>query len=331
VHEAARAKAQSGQPWANPHLLNLPWGRGTRGDTANCWSAVNYPERVCRPRECAAISESRQQHPEQCGLCGGALTYLEEGTQFTCSLCGQTEIGHVHCAQGHYLCETCHGAEIRELLPQLLAASPEVSPADLAERLLSLSQLPMLGCEHALIAAGALMTSLKNRGGLGVTDRHVAEVLQRTERQAISAYCGLSGVCGVVPALGACYSVLVGAQCGKGPETRATMELVSRLAALTAEEAEPGCCKAFVRSCLAETEDFLKERLGIDPSGASVSVCRDVDRHPHGCRGPACAYHPNHRSARERAKPETEPAGAQNVHGASCFEAATLVEATSGG
>ena len=279
----------------------------------------------------ATIDENRQQHSEHCGLCGGVLTYLEESAPFACSLCGRSEVGHVHCAEGHYLCEACHGAAIRELLPELLKSSHEASARDLAERLLTLPQLPMLGCEHALIAAGALMASLKNRGDLGVTERHVAEVLQRTERQAISAYCGLSGVCGVVPALGACYSVLVGAQCGKGPETRATMELVSRLAAVTAEEAEPGCCKAFVRSCLAESEAFMKERLGIDFSETNAVVCSDVDRHPHGCRGPACDYHPDRRSLRAQAEPEAEPTDEQNVQTTGCFEAATLVEAASGG
>jgi hypothetical protein len=162
-----------------------------------------------------------------------------------------------------------------------------------------------------------------------VSERHVAEALLRTERQAISAYCGLSGVCGVVPALGACYSILVGAQCGKGPETRATMELVSRLASVTAQEAEPGCCKAYVRSCLAERERFLEERLGRPASEADVIVCRDADRHPHGCRGPACDYHPEHASLGQ--PPERPPKSmaddpASSAGGAK-FGAATLVEA----
>ena len=189
--------------------------------------------------------------------------------------------------------------------------------------------LPMLGCEHALIAAGSLMTALKNRGDLGVTDRHVAEALQRTERQALSAFCGLTGVCGVVPALGACYSVLVGAQCGKGPETRATMELVSRLASVTAEEAEPGCCKAFVRSCLAETESFLEERLGIPTSEAHIITCRDADRHPHGCRGPACDYHADHDSPVQTPKRAPEPTADALENGGSGthFAATAVVEA----
>lgn len=275
------------------------------------------------------MSETQEAHTEQCGICGQALTYLEKGRSLNCSLCGRVEIGHVCCPEGHYLCEGCHGAEIREILPRLLHDSHATSSQELAEELLALPQLPMLGCDHALIAAGSLMTALKNRGDLGVSDRHVTEVLQRTERQAVGAYCGLTGVCGVVPALGACYSVLVGAQCGKGPETRATMELVSRLAAVTAAEAEPGCCKAFVRSCLAEMERFLEERLGIPAAEAKVMICLDSDRHPHGCRGPACAYHPEHEFLEQQPASlrESVDCAPDNTKKGGRFEAAALVEA----
>jgi hypothetical protein len=277
------------------------------------------------------VSENQERHTEQCGVCGRELTYLEEGRPSVCSLCGQSEIGHVYCTRGHYLCESCHGAGVQELLPQLLHASRATSPQELAEELMALPQLPMLGCEHALIAAGSLMTALKNRVDIGVTERHVAEALQRTERQAISAYCGLSGVCGVVPALGACYSVLVGAQCGKGPETRATMELVSRLAAVTAEEAEPGCCKAFVRSCLAETERFLEERLGIPFSEAKLIICRDAERHPHGCRGSGCDYHPERGFQRPHERqPGLTAHASEDARSPSSFAACSVVEAAAG-
>jgi hypothetical protein len=278
------------------------------------------------------MNESHASYTEQCGVCGGTLTYLEEGRPLTCALCGRSEVGHVCCPEGHYLCESCHGAGVRALLPHLLATSDSTSPQELAEELLARPELPMLGCEHALIAAGSLMTALKNRGDLGVTERHVAEALQRTERQAISAYCGLSGVCGVVPALGACYSILVGAQCGKGPETRATMELVSRLAAITAEEAEPGCCKAFVRSCLAETERFIEERLGIRASEPRRVICSDVERHPHGCRGPACNSHAEHDALhREAGQGGLVTRGSQHTESAPSFAACTLVAAAAGG
>ncbi len=193
---------------------------------------------------------------------------------------------------GHYICERCHGAGFLASAGPALERSQETSPFRLAEDLLGQPALPMLGCEHAWVAAGAVMVSLRNRPETGVTQAHVDEALSRTTKQAISSYCGLTGVCGVVPALGACLSVLVGAHCGKGPETRLTMELVGRLAGVTAAEADPGCCKAFVRSGIREFAEFAEERLGLTFPDPEPVVCRDSARHPHGCRGPACAYHP---------------------------------------
>ncbi|GAB4247740.1 MAG: hypothetical protein Kow00129_08330 [Thermoleophilia bacterium] len=246
-------------------------------------------------------------HTESCSICGESLEYLTAASELTCTVCGRQEAGHVHCPRGHYVCEQCHGAGVRTLLRRLLDRSSEVSASPIAEKLMALPELPMLGCEHALIASGAVMTALRNRG-VGVTQAHVDEALARTERQAVGAYCGLTGVCGVVPALGACYSVLTGGQCGKGPETRAAMELVSELAAVTAQEADPGCCKAYVRSALPVAEAFLQKRLGIPSGEYPAVVCLHQDRHPHGCRGPGCAYHPEASVSKVLApEPQTVP------------------------
>jgi len=231
---------------------------------------------------------------ESCGMCGGTLEYLNAATTLRCTVCGREDRGHVVCPQGHYLCESCHGAGFMERLPTLLDDTRSASPFVIAEALMAQPDLPMLGCEHAHVAAGALMRALENAGVPGVTAAHRTEVLERTTRQAVSAYCGLSGVCGVVPALGACYSVLVGGQCGKGPETRAAMTLASRLAAATAAEADPGCCKAYVRSGLQEATAFLAEQLGITVEPCAPATCVDSDRHPHGCRGTECTWHPEH-------------------------------------
>src|SRR5680860_1919695 len=100
-------------------------------------------------------------------------------------------------------------------------------------------------------------------------------------------------VCGVVPALGACYSVLVGARCGLGPQTMATMELTGKLGLVTAEHAEPGCCKAYVRACLATTTEYIRETLDIELPGPAHARCLHHTQHPHGCRGFACPWYPD--------------------------------------
>lgn len=239
-----------------------------------------------------------------CGICGSPLEYLRAAAALECAVCGREDRGHVVCPRGHYVCEGCHGAGFMERLPVLLAGTGSASPFAIAEELMAQRDLPMLGCEHAHVAAGALMRALENAGIPGLTASHREEALERTARQAVSAYCGLSGVCGVVPALGACYSVLTGGQCGQGPETRAAMTLVSRLAAATAAEADPGCCKAYVRAGLREAVAFLEETLGIVLEPAIQVRCADTERHPHGCRGAECAWHPDHE---ETAMPDDTP------------------------
>lgn len=259
-----------------------------------------------------AVDRPAMPHAESCLMCGSPLEYLDAAIDVTCSLCGTPGRGHVRCPRDHYVCESCHGAGFMAQLPALLAvaaAEGDASPFHIADTLMDHPDLPMLGCEHAHIAAGALMTAIRVAGVAGVTEAHLAEALERTAQQAVSAYCGLTGVCGVVPALGACYSVLVGGQCGRGPQTRAVMNLVSRLAAATAAEAEPGCCKAYVRVALRETVAALQTDLGITLPEGEPAVCDYSVRHPHGCRGPACEWHPGHTTISEETQmPTTGPA-----------------------
>ena len=149
----------------------------------------------------------------------------------------------------------------------------------------------MLGCENAWIAAGALMAALRNEGTLPITDAQVLEALNRTHRQAIGGYCGLTGVCGIAPGIGACFSVILGAACPKDRETATTMKVVAKIVNAIAQETGPCCCKNFVRRALTEAVALVKEILNISLTRSPVpTVCTDVERHPHGCRQEKCRY-----------------------------------------
>lgn len=155
-------------------------------------------------------------------------------------------------------------------------------------------QVPMLGCENAWIAAGALMAALKNEGKLKLTDTQIIEALNRTHRQAIGGYCGLTGVCGIAPGIGACFSVILGAACPKNQETATTMTVVAKIISVIAQETGPCCCKNFVRHALTEAVALVEQILNISlPQSASQIVCTDIERHPHGCRREKCSYFKN--------------------------------------
>lgn len=223
-------------------------------------------------------------------VCGETLEYLASSRAASCHYCGETEPAHIICRAGHYVCDSCHGQNIVDSIISYFQETELQSPQAIAEHLFTKSSLPMLGCEHALIAAGALLVGLRNSGQLPVTDAILQEAMQRTQRQAIGGYCGLTGICGVAVGVGAAFSVLLSAACPKDKETRLTMEVVSRVVHAIAQLTGPCCCKAFVRIALKVAEAACDEIWGINFSPIPEPVCVHNQVHPHGCREEKCPY-----------------------------------------
>ncbi len=219
------------------------------------------------------------------------MEYLTAGREFTCYHCGKKEIGNISCPNDHYICDRCHGKDLFDTIQEYLMTTPSQNPFEVAEHLMSLDTVPMLGCENAWIAAGALMVSLKNQGSITVTNDQIREALNRTRMQAIGGYCGLTGVCGIAPAIGACFSVMLGAACPKDRETAVTMRVVGKIVNAIADQTGPCCCKNFVRTALSEAIKAVEEYLRVTlPMPVKTLICNDSTRHPHGCRESKCLY-----------------------------------------
>lgn len=151
--------------------------------------------------------------------------------------------------------------------------------------------LPMLGCQHAYVAAGALLAALRHEGTHNISEAEVSEIFSRIDKQAHGGYCGLTGVCGVAPAVGAVFAVLLGTRCGTNREQRITMEAVTRVCRAITELTGPSCCKAYVRASLSVATEYLQESLGITlPLSHNIANCNYVADHPHGCREGDCPY-----------------------------------------
>lgn len=220
------------------------------------------------------------------------MEYFDQGKELTCSQCGKQEIANICCSNGHYICDVCHGKGVFDLVKDYVMTCKSTDPLEIAETLMgNKDQVPMLGCENAWIAAGALITAIRNEGSIPITDEQVQEALNRTARQAIGGYCGLTGVCGIAVAIGACFSVILGAACPKDQETATTMNVVALIVNTIANETGPCCCKNFVRKSLTEAIKFAKEHLSVSlPIIHETIICQHVNRHPHGCRMAKCSY-----------------------------------------
>jgi len=229
-------------------------------------------------------------------VCGSPLEYLVQAAGLSCTYCEKTELGHIRCPHGHYICDTCHNKGAMKMIEDIADGTFSKDPLAIAELMMSYPGLTMLGCQHAYIAGGALMAALKNEGSRGIANAQITEVFNRTGQQAHGGYCGLTGVCGIVPAIGACFAVLTGSKCGRDEEQRITMEAVTRVARAITDLTGPSCCKAYVRTSLLTAVGFLKERFDIAlPVKDAAIQCRHSGKHPHGCRETKCPFFGAHK------------------------------------
>ena len=229
---------------------------------------------------------------EHCMTCGSALEYLQQAVPATCTSCGVPVRSNIRCPRGHVICDLCHGREARQVIESLTRSETALDPGEIAERMMSHRSLPMLSCDHAFIAAGALLAALRNSRYGKITEQEVREVFDRTQRQAQGGYCGLTGVCGIAPAVGAVFSVFLGARCGSDREQQIVMEAVTRAMQAMTDLTGPSCCKAYVRAAVSVAVSLFAEKFGmVLPLSTSPVICGDAERHPHGCREEKCPYY----------------------------------------
>jgi len=223
-------------------------------------------------------------------VCGSVLEYLDQARGVTCSYCGKVESGHIKCPNGHYICDACHNRDAMQIIEDIALTTKSSNPYEIADLMTGYPGLPMLGCQHAYITGGAFMAAIKNEGTRALSNEDIKEVFARTQKQAHGGYCGLSGVCGISPAIGSCFAVLTGSKCGTDQAQRITMEAVTRVSRAITDLTGPSCCKAYVWRSLEVAVDYLKESLDITLPSTQSIACHYSPRHPHGCREARCPY-----------------------------------------
>ena len=225
-------------------------------------------------------------------VCGEKLDYLQTAADASCTYCGTSHQAHIKCPKGHSVCDACHGKEARAVILDIALTTRLQDPLEIAELMMAHPSLPMLSCDHAFIAAGALMAAIRNSPYGKVSDQDIREAFERTAQQARGGYCGLTGVCGVVPAVGAVFSIFLGARCGTDREQKIMMETVTQVSRAVTDLTGPSCCKAYVRASLSVAAGRFAEKFGVAlPVMNDTPACAHVSKHPHGCREERCPYY----------------------------------------
>ncbi len=243
---------------------------------------------------------SKASRTEPCLVCGSSLVRLDNAEEQTCIYCARTAAGRLKCPEGHFVCDACRTADPMAVVEGLVLTTPLRDPFQIAELLMNHPALPAVGCEHAFIAAGSLLAAQRNSPYGRIGERDICEVFRRIALQAKTDACGLTGVCGIAPAIGACFSLFLQAGPASDRELRMVMDAVITVQATIAGLTGPICCKAFVRAALEDTVSIFAERFGmVLPGPTSPVICRHQARHPHGCREEKCPYYRKEKNSYE--------------------------------
>ena len=229
---------------------------------------------------------------QNCLVCGSPLEYLTQAQKSKCIYCGKEFNNYVLCLNGHFVCEECHNRPIIDKAKEICLTSTSIDPYFIFEEMLQQSNVPMLGCHHAFMVAGALLGALKKERTIKITEEGVDEIFSRISNQAIGGYCGLTGICGIAPAVGACFAYLLGSKCGTDQEQRKVMEITSEISQAIANITGPSCCKAYSWRSIEIAQKWFTHEFDISlPDPAKRISCDYEAMHPHGCRKNRCPYY----------------------------------------
>lgn len=197
-------------------------------------------------------------HTSGCIICGQELVYSDTPSEAVCMVCGKTRPAYVSCPAGHYVCDSCHSADILTQAQNLLIGSTEKDPVALAAKIFELPALKMHGPEYHSLVPAVLVAASQNASGA----RDVLKIKEAVARgrDFKGASCGLYGVCGAAAGAGIAYSVLSGATSMKGAERSRANEIAGKALIAVSRNVGPRCCKresvTAIRAFCENTEYF---------------------------------------------------------------------------
>jgi hypothetical protein len=197
-----------------------------------------------------------------CLICGQDLVYLSQVQVLTCMYCGRAVEANACCAQGHFVCDACHGADGNDLIEQYCAQTAVRDPVEMALTLMRHPSIAMHGPEHHFLVPAVLLAALDNQHSIADRGTRIQQARKRAEGVR-GGSCGFCGNCGAAVGTGIFISLMTGAT----PLSRQEWQLSNRMTAesllAVAEYGGPRCCKRDTFLALQSAQTFLQKQFGV--------------------------------------------------------------------
>ena len=232
---------------------------------------------------------STSNTPWECLICGAPLIYLEHQETMKCAVCGGSFSSHARCANGHYICDSCHAKDALDLICQFCLHTELKNPVAIMEQLIDFPQIHMHGPEHHVLVGAALLAAYKNCGGELDLSSALDQMKERGS-QVPGGICGQWGTCGAGVSTGIFMSIATGATPLTGASWGLANQMTARSLSSIGQIGGPRCCKRDSYTAILSAIDFADEQLHIKMEWPNSIRCRMSERNAQ-CIKKACPYH----------------------------------------
>jgi hypothetical protein len=197
-----------------------------------------------------------------CLICGKPLVYRPQVIEQCCAYCGGTYQSEASCEQGHFVCDTCHGADGSDLIERYCLQATSRNPLEMALTLMSHPSIAMHGPEHHFLVPAVLLAAYHRVEPDGDLAVQLKQARKRAEGVK-GGSCGFCGNCGAAVGTGIFISLIT----GSSPLSKKGWQLSNRMTAesllAVAEHGGPRCCKRDTFLALQTAQTFMREQFEV--------------------------------------------------------------------
>jgi len=232
--------------------------------------------------------KSKLKSKDNCGVCGRPLIYQTEPISMRCLFCHKTYDTNIYCAEGHYVCDSCHEREALDILRQVVSSSISIDPSEILEAIMSHSSVPMHSPEHHAMVPAVITAAVRN-AGYTIPHEAIEHAIIRGAKVPGGWY-GFYGACGAAIGVGIAVSIITEATSVTGKQwslaIEATPFVLNKMA-----DGHPRCSKRASRKALEAAVEFLQDKMGIVLVKRQAISC-NYSRRNQECPKENCSYYP---------------------------------------
>jgi SAM-dependent methyltransferase len=224
-----------------------------------------------------------------CLICGAPLVYLTDVHSASCVRCGLEKTANAVCKQGHFICDSCHIQDPKELIREACTNTRETDMVRLLQEVRSHARFPLHGPEHHGLVPGVILATYRNLGGQ-ISDDEIATGIERGS-MIPGGSCAFMGVCGAAVGVGIAFSIILGANPLTPKHRQSLQRVLSEIIDRLAEREASRCCQRECFLALREAARVSGELLLLSLKADEVSPCEQYPANKE-CIKAGCPLYP---------------------------------------